>query len=72
MLINFDARPAENPLLSLEASPLAPGSYALEPLYGAPEAALAPLEIGAGGATAGYTPLPAIPPQTGYILRLAP
>jgi glycosidase len=70
VLINFDRAEAADARLDLAQSPLAAGAYTLTPIYGAPEVGAAPLTVGAGGAAQGYTPLPNIPPQTGYIFRL--
>lgn len=72
VLINFDRAPVEGLTLDLEASGLPAGEYVLAPLYGAPESEPARLSVGSGGAVQGYTPLPVIPAQTGYILRLTP
>lgn len=71
VLINFDKTPAENLRLDLAGGPLQPGTYTLEALFGAPDAAPAPLVVGEDGAVAGYTPLATIPAQTGFIFRLS-
>jgi alpha-amylase len=70
VLINFDKTPAEGLRLDLAGGPLQPGTYQLEALFGAPDAAPAPLVVGDGGAVAGYTPLATVPAQAGFIFRL--
>lgn len=71
VLINFGGEPATGVRLDLAAGGLPAGTYGLQPIYGAPEAAPAPLSVDANGVT-GYTPLASLPARTGYIFRLAP
>lgn len=68
VVINFGREDVADAVLSAEASDLAAGSYALEPLLGdEPGAALA---VNDGGSIADYTPLPTLAAQTGYIFKL--
>ena len=46
-------------------SAIPPGSYSPRDLLG--QESLAPLTVGAGGSVAGYAPLPALAPLTGYV-----
>ncbi len=72
VLINFGDEPLRGAALDAAASGLAPGTYALEPLFGAPAGQAAPLTVGPGGAIAGYRFAPEIPARSGMILRLTP
>ena len=69
VLLNFGKQPAENVTLAAQKSGLAAGEYQLQTLLD--EAALAPLTVGDGGAIAGYVPLPSLPAQSAYIMRIA-
>ncbi|MBX0329378.1 alpha-amylase [Oscillochloris sp. ZM17-4] len=72
VLINFDSAPVAGVTLGAAASGLPAGTYALTPIYGAPEGEAAALTVGEGGAFTGYAPLAEIPPQTGYIFLITP
>jgi glycosidase len=69
VVLNFGRQPVASPTLALAQSDLPVGSYQPQSLLG-DSAAAAPLTVGAGGAIAGYTPLPALPARTGYVFML--
>jgi alpha-amylase len=70
VLINMDTDPIEAASFAVTRSDLAPGTYQLEALLGEGEAAT--LTVGENGAISGYTALPILAPQSGYIFRLIP
>ena len=71
VLLNFGRQPLEGIALSADKSELAPGTYQPATLLD-DGAAAAPLTAGAGGAIAGYAPLPTLAARTGYVFRLSP
>jgi glycosidase len=68
VLLNFGADDADKVMLTLEASDLPAGSYALEPLLG--DAPGATLTVGDDGAFADFVPLPSLAGRTGAIFLL--
>ncbi|KPV51884.1 hypothetical protein SE17_18705, partial [Kouleothrix aurantiaca] len=70
VLLNFGRQPVAGVALNADTSDLAPGSYQPATLPDDGVSA-APLTVEAGGAIAGYAPLPALAARTGYVFRLA-
>lgn len=71
VLLNFGRQPAEGASLALDKSGLPAGAYQPRSLLD-DQVAPAPLTVDAGGAIAGYVPLPSLPPHSGYVFELAP
>lgn len=68
VVMNFGELEKPGITLSLESSPLAPGTYSLETLLG--DGTATDMVIADGGSVNAYAPLPSFAPRTGYVFKL--
>jgi glycosidase len=69
VILNLDAKPVENPALSLEKSELKAGQFSGQELLQG--AAVIPLTVGDNGSIKGAVPLSRLEARTAYIIKLA-
>jgi alpha-amylase len=68
VVANFDTKPVDGPVFSLEKSDIKAGQYTGQELL--QDARIGNLDIGVGGSIKAFTPLPKLEARTAYIIKI--